>query len=106
MASFKINDQVFFNQNLKNEKIANNYKKVANHEGDNDAESSGSDDDYREQLDYLPNAVDFDPRFHHPEVHELIKDTNPNSGQFKELLKALVLTHSASINKVEKTKDS
>jgi magnesium-transporting ATPase (P-type) len=43
----------------------------------------------------LPNAVDFDQHFHHPDASTLLNEQNPNSEQFKELLLALVLCHHA-----------
>ena len=45
VAAFKINDQVFYNQNLKNEKIADEYTRQTE---TTNLDSSGSDDDLRE----------------------------------------------------------
>ena len=50
--------------------------------------------------------MDFDPRFHHPEVKEVIKDNNPHNQSFKELLKSLTLTHSATVSKADKSKNN
>ena len=69
VAAFKVKNAVFYNQNEKNIKVM----KGKDDSSEDEELSSGSDDeDFRTQLDYLPNAIDFDQQFHHPEADTLI----------------------------------
>ena len=99
VAAFKVKDAVFYNQNEKNERIEKEGQgkggSRSGGEDGNGSQSESDDEDYRTQLDYLPNAIDFDQHFHHPDANTLLSAQNPNSEQFKELLLALVLCHHA-----------
>lgn len=54
----------------------------------------------------MPNAIDFDQHFHHPDASNLLNKKNPNSEQFNELLLALVLCHHAQVSHSSKHKSS
>ena len=108
VAAFKVKDAVFYNQNEKNEKLEKTdaAKRDKNDDDDNGSQSESDDEDYRTQLDYLPNAIDFDQRFHHPDASTLLTEKNPNAEQFKDLLLALVLCHHAQVSTSSKHSNS
>ena len=83
VAAFKVKNAVFYNQNEKNEKLEkenlSKYRDKADGDDGNGSQSESEDEDYRTQLDYLPNAIDFDQHFHHPDASTLLTNKNPNS---------------------------
>ena len=105
--AFKINQKIYYNQNEKNERIAEEeaFKNKGKDCNLNDSIDSEDDNAY-ERLDYLPNQIGFDPSFHNQNAQEMIRDSSSRDCEmFKELLMAIVLCHHATANKSQITQD-